>query len=428
VKYDHFSAVTPAADAGYLAVGTSYSFESATDASDAWLVWTDAQGHIVRDKVLGATDRYEQLFDVVWTGTHYVATGLVQISSSDLDTWLVYLDSTGQVVKSVTLPLAGTFEFGEAIALRPDNKTVVTLMQMNWRDGDRNVSGFGLMERSAKPSEVFAHWSKRYEVVGKYSTATSLELLADGRILLAGHEMPTNHTGPANPNAWVMLLDAQGGVQWRTAFVGGSTFTNDMKPSATKLSDGRIAVTANRDDCGQVFLLNAKGELQTQHSLCASSGFFDYRNSRITAEQDGGFTVYGATAACADGAELCEQPTNGSVLTLFDAAGKVVKHRFYEHTIDSLSRTPGMRRTPGGGYVIAGQEKGSTEDGFILVARSDGSMQTCAKHGVEIKLRTGEMTSFAISENVASSAGPNMSPTAGPSERVSATASSNACQ
>src|SRR5262249_35630093 len=171
-----------------------------------------------------------------------------------------------------------------------------------------------IVERSSTASGIDTHalWSKTYSVNAMTQAVDSIEAQPDGGFLVAGTETPTSGLGA---QTWVMKIDGSGVPQWRTRLAlaqsNGLDNADVLRPTATRLADGRIAVTANQATtlgsgivqyaCGTIVWLDQFGALLDQQTFCNSTADRGgYVAARPLAEGDGGVTVVGATTICLD--------------------------------------------------------------------------------------------------------------------------------
>lgn len=200
---------------------------------NGWIFKTDRTGLVQWSKVIGDA-KMDVCFDIRQTNDNgYIATGSAQSvdSSSQIDLWLIRLDSSGEIKWKRTYEdlLNPSAEFGYAVA--------------QTADGGFIAAGFcGNMQ-----SDVFivrmdsmgvATWEKKY---GKElnDEANALITLPDGGFLVAG-----KITQPADSTTdiWMLRLDSRGDTLWTRTY--GRAW-NDNAERMTPMSNGCCLVAGS---------------------------------------------------------------------------------------------------------------------------------------------------------------------------------------
>jgi hypothetical protein len=443
-----FFAIAAAPDGGYLAVGSSYPFLGTSFAGYA--VRVDSAGQVLWERALA--DQFVttigQLESVVPVAGGWLAAGF-GCATTRCYGWLVGFGDDGAVRYSQIFPTPGSADHG-ALAVRSDTSRLVLASSYFVALGDQTAVTW-IAERSSTASGVDTHalWSKTYRVNAMTQAVDSIEAQPDGGFLVAGTETPTSGLGT---QTWVMRIDDSGAPQWRTRLAlaqsDGLANADVLRPTATRLADGRIAVTANQAvtvgsgvfqyACGTIVWLDQFGALLDQQTFCNSTADRGgYVAARPLAEDDGGVTVVGATTICLDPtcpAGTSFSATSGAVISRFDHARQLVWQNFHEiYATPYLNAAwangpPGAVRVPSG-YAIAAQiGDTSSSRAEILVLRDDGTIAPCAGTHAPISFASGGVKLVATPETPVVADGPDVAPQAGPALVPSATLTADRCQ
>jgi len=233
-------------------------------------------------------------------------------------------------------------------------------------------------------------WQYLYGGVGRDRPEKILQTSDGGYIILAmtysfGPGGPTS-AGPSSLNAWILKLDALGGVQWQKAYGGaGSDLLRDIQPT----SDGGYIVagysTSHRpgvaydqavdawvmklDSAGNVVWQKAYGGDKTHE--CASS---------IQQTSDGGYIVAGSVAVWGLPSAWLFKLNNVGTLSwqkIYGTGGGGYL------CAEQLRENPKVLKTPDGGYLVNliylyGEEQ---DDGWVVKVDSAGKVQWRKSYG-----------------------------------------------
>ena len=173
---------------------------------------------------------------------------------------------------------------------------------------------------------------------------------ADGGYLLAGE---TDSSGAGNIDAWVLKLDADGGVVWQRTYGGAGNdgaYTLQVTADGGCIVGGKVGREGSDYHQPWVFKLNADGDIEWQ-----------------TAYSHGNDHVYSLQQTADNGYVVAVQET-GSVLKL-NADGTIAWQKDYGRRFLSI------RSVAGGGYIVSGNKYvGANTDGLILKLNDDGTI------------------------------------------------------
>lgn len=327
-NFDHFGALHPTADGGYILGGSSQSGVSGTKSqgnlgnTDYWVVKIDSTGTKVWDRTIGGSDGENFTCLTPTSDGGYLIGGFSnspasanksQSSRGGTDYWVVKLDAQGNQQWD------RTYGGNDSEALRVVRQTMDGgyLLAGNSRSG---ISG----EKSQAARGIDDYWVVKIDAVGNKQWDRTLgssggELLtgmvqtADGGYVLAGHATPgvggeksqPNYNTNNNVDIWVIKLDAGGNKVWDRTFGGdGYDVVQDLQLSY----DGGLILggwsssgatgtktTPNRGiDDAWVLKLDGQGNLQWQQSYGGSSSDQVYR---LQPTADGGYILGGRSSS-----------------------------------------------------------------------------------------------------------------------------------
>jgi hypothetical protein len=250
------------------------------------------------------------------------------------DLWVVRVDGSGERRWDQT--------FGGAATDR--GRAIVEL-----RDGGFAVAG----ATESKGAGEFDAWVLRLDADGGLlwerhfggpgtDWASGLAETADGGLAVAAYTQPS---AEVPFTAWIIRLDAEGNTRWERRFGGEQT---DWATAIAALDDGSLAVSGYTESTGAggadmwVLLLDAEGGLLWERTFGGAER--DYA-STVRPTADGGILLGGMTeSAGAGGVDIR--------LVHLDREGHVSWDRSYGGARDDWVR--GLVQTRGGGYAAAG--------------------------------------------------------------------------
>ena len=219
-----FSISTP--DNGMAIVGLTKTGDPVS--VNGWIFKTDQDGQVQWSKVIGDTS-WDVCFDICQTNdSGYIATGYTEStdSLSQLDLWLIRLDSLGEIkwkrICKGSLP--SSTEIGYAVAQTADGGFIVAGF---CAEKDKDV----FIIRTDSIGEAL--WEKKY---GKEQDeeATSLITMPDGGFLVAGTVASVVDTMITN-DVWILRLDYKGDTLWTRTY---GRVWNDYAERMTPVSNG----------------------------------------------------------------------------------------------------------------------------------------------------------------------------------------------
>ena len=210
---------------------------------NGWIFKTDQTGLIQWSHVIGDTN-WDVCFDICQTNDNgYIATGYTEStdSLSQLDVWLIRLDSTGEIKWKRTYEgfSPSSTEAGNVVAQTADNGFVAAGFA-----GENNRDVFIIRTDSMGG----VTWKKKFG--GELEDeATSLITMPDGGFLVAGTITSTVDT---MSDIWILRLDSKGDTIWTRTY--GRAW-NDYVERMTPTSNGccliagstRLAADGERD-------------------------------------------------------------------------------------------------------------------------------------------------------------------------------------
>ena len=263
-------------DGGFIVVGGTTSFGAG---SDVWVLKLNATGGVVWQKTYGgAGDDFATSVQQTSDGAFIVAGNTNSFGAGGYDVWVLKLDPTGGVVWQKTYGGTGN-DFADSVRQTTDGGYIV---------GGRTSSfGQGLIDAWVLKLNATGGvvWQKTYGGKGD-DFASSAQQTSDGGYIVAGG---TNSFGQGATDAWVLKLDATGGVVWQKTYGGTDV---DFGNSIEQTSDGGFVVAGSTrsfgpgggHSIGWVLKLDANGNIGSNCSLIRAS-------SAMAKEADGKVTI-----------------------------------------------------------------------------------------------------------------------------------------
>jgi hypothetical protein len=362
---DEARAVVTTADGGYVVAGATRSFGAG--GSDAWVVRLDAAGNIVWQRTFGAAgdDRAQS---VQATSDHgFIVAGWQTVNGARLP-WVMKLDDGGNVL------------WQRVVSETPEEATSV----QQTHDGGYVVAGHVLPFVVGPVPKRYPAWVRKLDAGGnvlwqksyggsEWERAQSIQTTADGGYVASGD---TATLGGGWFGAWVFKLDAEGNVGWSRNYGGART----EEASAVQPTPDGGYVTAGRTQSygvggydAWVLKLDATGGIAWQRTF---GGAGDDAAQSVELTADGGYLVAGSTASFGAGG------LDAWVLKL-DATGRVVWQHTFGGTGDDVANS--ARPTADGGYVVAGSTLSFGAGGgdmWVMKLDADGFISGCADIGI----------------------------------------------
>lgn len=192
---DEQNYIQQTSDGGYIVAGTTYSF--GVGIRDYWILKLDSSGNVEWQKTYGG-GAYEGPRSIQQTSDSgfIVAGGTASFGAGGLDSWVLKLDSTGNIEWQKT--------YGGS-----SNDEIVVIQQTS--DSGYIAAGLAQSYGSAGcwilklDSSGNIEWQNSYGVAG---VAHSIQRTTDGGYIVAGFA----HSPPGSGDSWVLKLDSSGNV------------------------------------------------------------------------------------------------------------------------------------------------------------------------------------------------------------------------
>ncbi len=345
---DRANAIAALADGGVAVAGKTSS--KGAGSGDAWVMRLDGDGRLTWDRTFGgpAYERANSIVAIPATG-FAVAGHTASKGAGERDGWLLRLDRAGQVIWDRTI---GGLYFDSALSVvaLPDGGFVVAGYTAP-SGGDDQDAWFARLDRAGKTV-----WERTVGGAG-YDGILGMTALAGGGFVAVGE---TGSGGAGRQDALVIRIGPRGDVLWRRVLGGAA---NDWVRSVVALGDGGVVlagVTASKGAGGEdawIVRLDAAGGVVWEQTL---GGAGDDRANAVVALADGGFVFAGFTASGAGG-------RNDGWIVRLDGSGKLR----WEMTVDGPldNRLNAIAATADGGLVAAGQARaqaGTGNDAWIV--------------------------------------------------------------
>jgi len=288
---DNSFSVRQTSDGGFIVAGVTQSFGAGIQ--DAWVLRLDPDGNVLWQRMLGGSGddgavEVQQTSD----GGYIVAGHTLSFGAGALDTWIIKLDTTGNVIWQKAsggslfdraFSVRQTFDGGYIVAGYADSQTgggisgdasvlrLDALGNVIWHrtyggdngdaansvrqtsDGGFIVAGFTIsfgaggffgdtwVLRLDPDGNVV--WQKSYGRPGSDNGFQIAQTL-DGGFVVAGF---TESFGAGSADAWVLRLDPSGNVVWQNTYGGP---LEDLAISAQPTTDGGVLVAGSTESFG----------------------------------------------------------------------------------------------------------------------------------------------------------------------------------
>jgi hypothetical protein len=349
---DRASSIAERESGGWVVAGATQSYGAG---GDVWLIEMDGSGRIMHQTTYGS-------FPSDWAGPDALSTygeGLLLAGGSDGrdaegDAWVVLMDADGLVEWTRLLGGEQSDTFSSA-AVCGDGGIILA----GWSMPARGDFVTDAMVAKTFPGGRFA-WRK---VIGgdRVTTARSLSSCRDDGILVVGE---TADTPDGSLDGWVARLDAEGGIVWQKT-IGGPA--SDWALTAVDRPDGGFFVAGITESYGAgamdawVLALDASGGILWQKTVGGAGD--DWAAAAVPA--GGGLVVAGTTAS--SGLEGYDM-----LIFRMDMEGGLV----WQMTVSGGSReeAAAIAASGDGGFLVAGSTTGLLDDfSDIMLVRLDGN-------------------------------------------------------
>lgn len=260
-------------DKGFILSGSSYV--DATKLQQFYLVRTNSNGDEIWSRTFGANAADDKAYTVqpLANGDFLVAGSTQDVSTSNTDAVLYYLDTNGNIQWSVPFGGAGIQEFKQVIVVSDGYVCVGSSVVGKNSKGQDNRDA--LLVKFSKTGQIL--WSKTYGTEA-YEDAQSIIQLASGHFVFCGKD---------TSDAIVTRTDKDGVLQWTKKF---GNENEDEANAILQSKDGNIIIagstsvsTTNID--GLALKLNQNGDVIWQRNIGSSQRFESF--SHVTAAKDG---------------------------------------------------------------------------------------------------------------------------------------------
>lgn len=224
-------------DGGLVIAGT---LTHGTEIGDFWVLKLGPSGAVQWQKTYGgAGDEY--LYGMQQTSDGgYVVTGYTDsFGAGGKDVWLLKLHPNGEIASQGTYGGAQEEE-GRSVRQTADGGFLVGASTASFGAGQGDVWVLKLA------ADGTTQWQKTYGGAGDEGRIRSGEQMPDGGYIVAVGE--TTSFGRGAQDAWLLRLDAAGGVQWQKTFGG---FAYDESEQLRLTSDGGFIVIGNTNSFGE---------------------------------------------------------------------------------------------------------------------------------------------------------------------------------
>ena len=267
--YDVASSIQQTADSGYIVAGSTYSF---SEDSDSWVLKLDSNGNVTWQKTYGG-------------------------SGGDFASSIQQTTDGGYIVAGSTYSFGASYDYFDFWVLKLDSNGNVT-------------------------------WQKTYGGSGD-DVATSIQQTTDGGYIVAGLTDSFGVAGYENDDFWVLKLDSNGNITWQKTY-GGSDY--DYAYSIQQTTDGGYIVAGSTDSFGAggydydfwVLKLDSSGEISGCDTIKTSNA--PVRNTSVT---PGNSSIVGITSNAIIGSTNIQPKVTSAVVsticvkTLFSISGTV---------------------------------------------------------------------------------------------------------
>ncbi|MCS7311413.1 MAG: hypothetical protein NZ742_00635 [Acidobacteria bacterium] len=333
---------------------TGYTESFGTGGTDAWVLRLDAAGDLVWQKAFGGGDSDVAYAVRVTSDGGFVLCGYTSSSTAggDVRAWVFRLNADGGLVWQ------RAYGPGVAYDVRPTPDGGFVVVGTTTAFGATGLD-LWVLRLDAQGNIV---GQKRYGGGGS-DVGYSVRVTPDGGFVVAGF---TTSFGAGSYDAWVLRLDASGGVLWQRAYGGG---LQDWAYSVDLTPDGGFVVAGYTESFGAgrndvwVLKLDASGSVQWTATYGDTADDYAYAVQTLPA---GGFIVAGYT-------------TSFGAVYLGDfwglrlgSDGAIVWQKRYGGV--SYDWAYAVQVTPDGGFVFAGMSQSfNALNRDVWVVRTDGT-------------------------------------------------------
>lgn len=381
--WDECHAIIQTADGGYAATGGTNSndgdFIGSKGDVDGWVVKLDASGTVIWTKNVGGSTQ-DRLYCIAQsTDGGLIAAGYTKSNDGDVsgnhgnqygpyfadDCWVVKLDANGNILWQKTLG-GSAAEQVWSIKETSDGGCILAATSLS-DDGDVSNHHGGEADPDYWIVKLDANGTIQWEKSFGGSDdefVFSMDKTSDGGYIIAGNSM--SNDGDVTPvglplwsmACWITKIDANGTLLWDNSFLIQQGFT----PNCIKqTSDGGYIIAGvasdNSDYSGVLLKTDASGTFQWEKTYGGTSrDEFSYIEETST----GGFMVLGRTTSNDGDVSNFYGGYNDCWIVNTDMNGNILWEKSYGGSSDDYAYT--ICKTNDNGYVISTTSSSSDHD------------------------------------------------------------------
>ena len=265
--FDYVWYIHQTMDGGYIVAGSTYSFGAGT--LDSWVLKLDSSGNIAWQKTYwGSGPDYANCIQQTMDGGYIVAGYTSSYGAGGLDSLVLKLDSSGGITWQKTYG-GGSNDRAHSIQQTKDGGYIMAGTTKSFGAGGYDILVFKL------GNDGDVAWQKTYGGSGN-DEAYSIQQTKDGGYIVAGC---TSSYGAGCLDFWMLKLDSSGGITWQKTY-GGSE--DDEAYSIQQTKDGGYVVAGATYSFGAggsdiwVLKLDCVGEIHDCAVMDTSSVFLSH--------------------------------------------------------------------------------------------------------------------------------------------------------
>ena len=294
-------------------------------------------------------------------------------NAGDRDCWIVKMDKTGNIQWNRVMGGSG-YDVLTQIRQTADGGYIFCAVSGSSLSGD--VTGVNHGEYDYWVVKLDAAGETTWDILiggNEYEFANSIIQTADGGYLVGGHSQssangnvtPVNHS--ANPDYWVVKLNATGTIVWNVLLGGtGSEELQSVRQTAdggyilggqtTSSASGNVTGTVSGTYDFWIVKLNSTGAITWNKLIGGNEDEYAYA---IQQTADGGYIVTGNSYSPASG--TISVSTHGGfdfLVVKLDASGNTTWNKMLGGTGEDISAA--ISQATDGGYIVAGYTTSSS--------------------------------------------------------------------
>jgi len=357
---DVITGVAVAEDGSIIVVG----YTNSSGNEDAFVMKLSPKGKVLWARTYGGDlDDYASSVALTGDGDIIVVGHTYSFGAGLDDAWVFKLDSNGNILWQKTYG-GSNIDEAYAVALTPRGDIVIAGNTMSFGAGSEDVWVLKLNDNGS------VIWARTYGG-GKCDRASSVTISSYGDIIVAGY---TKSFGVGNSDVWVLCLDKQGNIKWQKTY-GGSN--GDYANGVGIMPNGDIVVVGDTNSSGVgyydawILMLDKEGNIEWQKTY---GGPYTDVATAVTVASNGDILVGGFTGSFGNGS------VDVWVLKL-DGSGNVVWQKTYGGKFDDVASavalTPENDIAVVGSTLSFGASIGNWPDGWVLHIPPNGTLKDC---------------------------------------------------